>query len=52
MSATTAQAQTVTCPACNAQPGRPCTQPTDNTRKPVTWVHLSRQDAYSADTST
>jgi len=26
------------CPACNAQPGEPCTQPTDTGRRPVTFV--------------
>lgn len=30
------------CPNCNAQPGEPCTQPTDVDRKAVTWTHLSR----------
>jgi hypothetical protein len=41
---TVAQAQTVTCPACNAQPNKPCTQPTDKSRTPVSWCHLSRHD--------
>lgn len=40
------QAQSVQCPNCNAQPGTPCTQPTNTTRKPVGWVHLTRESAY------
>jgi hypothetical protein len=31
------------CPACNAAPGRPCTAPTDASRRPVGWYHLSRE---------
>lgn len=30
------------CPACNAQPGKPCTQPTDNSRTNVSWLHYAR----------
>lgn len=37
----------VVCPGCNAQPGKPCTQPTDTGRRPVTWMHLTR---YAEDT--
>lgn len=33
------------CPVCNAQPGYPCTQATDNGRRPVSWYHGKRQDA-------
>lgn len=33
------------CPACNALPGRPCTQPTDTGRRAVAWVHSSREVA-------
>ena len=35
---TKAQAQTVVCPNCNAQPDRPCTQPTDTGRTPVAFA--------------
>jgi hypothetical protein len=35
----------IVCPACNAQVGYPCTQPTDQIRRPVTWFHLARIDA-------
>lgn len=31
------------CPACNAAPGKPCTAPTDASRRPVGWHHLSRE---------
>lgn len=44
---TVAQAQTVTCPNCQAPPGTPCTQPTDTGRRSVAWVHLARQSAFS-----
>jgi hypothetical protein len=30
------------CPTCNAQPGEPCTQPTNNSRRPVRWYHFKR----------
>jgi hypothetical protein len=43
------QAHTVTCPNCQAQPGRRCSQPTDTGRRDVAWVHLAREDAYRAD---
>jgi len=43
---TRAQAHTVACPNCYAQPGKPCTQPTDTGRTPVQWVHLAREAAY------
>lgn len=33
------------CPACNAPEGKPCTAPTDDARRPVTWHHHSRIDA-------
>lgn len=33
--------QTV-CPVCNAQPGEPCTVPTNNSRRPVAWTHYIR----------
>ncbi|QKY79991.1 hypothetical protein PQD13_gp79 [Gordonia phage Clawz] len=32
----------VICPNCNAQPGHPCTQPTDTGRRNVTWFHNAR----------
>lgn len=35
----------VACPNCNAQPGYPCTQPTDDARTPVSWFHLAREGA-------
>lgn len=38
-----AVARDVTCPNCNAQPGQPCTQPTDTSRKAVAWVHSARE---------
>lgn len=43
---TAAQAQTVVCPNCNAQPDKPCTQPTDTGRSNVSWVHLARESEY------
>lgn len=50
--ATTAQAQTVACPTCQAPAHSPCTQPTNTGRKPVGWVHharaaiVDREDGY------
>lgn len=41
---TTTNPRQITCPACNAQPGHPCTAPTTNGRREVTWVHSSRTD--------
>lgn len=38
----------VVCPTCNAQPGEPCTQPSNTRRIPVKWMHLSRHDAVSS----
>lgn len=38
--------RSVICPACNAQPGRPCTQPTNTGRREVSWVHDAREAAY------
>lgn len=38
----------VACPACNAQPGNPCTAPTSFGRRTVTWVHSSREDLAKA----
>jgi hypothetical protein len=35
----------VTCPACNARIGEPCTAPTNTGRRPVSWTHLARDDA-------
>jgi len=40
--ATTAQAQTVPCPTCQAKPNHPCTQPTNTGRSAVGWVHHAR----------
>lgn len=34
---------TVRCPTCQAPPGSPCTQPTDSSRRDVTWVHSARR---------
>lgn len=31
-----------TCGNCNAQPGEPCTTPTDTGRRAVTWFHYGR----------
>lgn len=39
------QAHAVTCPACHAAAGQPCTTPTDTGRRPVPWVHHARCDA-------
>ena len=36
----------VPCTSCNAARCEPCTQSTDASRRPVTWVHLAREDAY------
>lgn len=36
----------VTCPACNAKPGKPCTVPTDTGRRAVNWLHLARVKPY------
>lgn len=33
----------VVCPNCNAQPGQPCTQPTNTARTPVLWYHFGRE---------
>lgn len=35
--------RTLPCPACNAQAGEPCSQPTNTSRKPVNWHHLIRE---------
>lgn len=32
----------VVCPNCNAQPGEPCTQPTERSRNPVKFFHYAR----------
>jgi hypothetical protein len=32
------------CPACNAKPGQPCTQPTDTSRRNVSWFHYPREE--------
>lgn len=32
----------VVCPNCNAQPGQPCTQPTETGRRNVQWIHYAR----------
>lgn len=33
----------VSCPACQAKPGEPCTQATNVTRVRVNWFHLARE---------
>ena len=38
-----AEPLTVACTNCHAQPGQPCTQPTDAGRRPVPWFHLARE---------
>lgn len=43
---TRSQAQTVDCPACYAKAGATCTQPTELGRRPVDYVHVSREGAY------
>lgn len=35
------------CPNCNAMPGEPCTQPTNESRRAVRWFHFAREDAYT-----
>lgn len=42
MEVTATKPTTVICPACNAQVGHPCTQPTDRSRNPVKFFHYSR----------
>ena len=38
------------CKNCNAQPGKKCTVPTNNSRKPVSWFHSQREfDAERID---
>lgn len=37
----------VTCPTCNAQPWKPCTVPTNVSRREVTWFHTAREEAAS-----
>jgi hypothetical protein len=32
------------CPACHAQPGKPCSAPTVEGRRAVSWVHNARRD--------
>lgn len=32
------------CRNCQSVPGKKCTVPTDNGRKPVSWFHTSRTD--------
>ena len=39
------RAMVVKCPNCQAQPGEPCTQPTDTGRRAVKRPHLARLDA-------
>lgn len=34
----------VECRACNAQPGEPCSAPTDTGRRSVTWHHFIREN--------
>jgi hypothetical protein len=41
----TANPRDVACPACYSPAGQPCTQPTDTSRKPVSWVHYAREHA-------
>ena len=40
-------ALSVACPACQAQPGQPCTTPTDTSRKPMKRYHRAREDAVA-----
>ena len=37
-------ALTVKCPACQANPGQPCTVATDTGHRAVQWVHNARRD--------
>jgi hypothetical protein len=41
------QTSDMVCPACNAQPRKPCTQPTNTGRVAVRWYHLSRVEALA-----
>jgi hypothetical protein len=41
---TDSEVQLVTCPACQAVPGMPCTQPDDRSRHAVRTFHWSRID--------
>lgn len=43
---TRAQAQSVICSNCKSMPNKSCTQPTDNGRRAVQWVHLAREADY------
>jgi hypothetical protein len=33
----------VACPACYSKPGEKCTQPTDTSRRDVSWFHFARE---------
>lgn len=44
----TADPKTVACPACFAPAHTPCTAPTNNGRKAVSYTHYSRQAAADA----
>jgi hypothetical protein len=44
--ATTAQALTVPCPACQSPAFHPCTQATSTARVTVKWVHMAREEEW------
>jgi hypothetical protein len=46
MKITREQARAAGCPNCTSGPGQWCTQPTDNGRRAVPWVHLARESEY------
>jgi len=35
------------CPVCNSAPGKACTVPTVDGRRPVPWLHYRREPAES-----
>jgi len=45
MSETPKDPQRYECDSCFSKPGYPCTQPTDFSRRDVTWFHLARKGA-------
>lgn len=46
----TGTALDVACPNCQVQAGYACTVPTDTSRKPVAWFHLTRLNAWEEPT--
>lgn len=48
MTAQTPDALRVACPNCGSPAGKPCTAPTNTSRREVKWVHSSREHALTA----